>query len=345
MPNGKPYTPQERELIVYHAAKGADWIFDNVFRKDATRASISYLEKVVQQLRTKTYAEQELYLLGAKPQPPRPEKRKITRVYAEELIERREAQNGISYKRIAAEFNSDHFNVTADYISRSTIYNYLHVKERYTTKKLERRNINADPEEQYLFSNELAPLDPRRLKDIDAMSMAPSGFEQTYGAAPAERVAVKQQITIGSHSFSVLVMMGVDEVEAVMVHEGTIDADIFCSFINNFVAPVLLSGEIGILDNASIHKTARSKQALHDAFSGHYTYCSPYSPHLKPIEKIFALVKQYIRENEQAALADPLAWINRAFDMFRHGGRRAHLVRPMWNQYFRRHENYLLLLN
>ena len=73
---------------------------------------------------------------------------------------------------------------------------------------------------------------------------------------------------------------------------------------------------------------------------GNYYYSAKYSPHLKPIEKCFALVKAFIRENEIAATMDPLNFINSAFELFKIGGLRASSIRGHWNEYFVLHSHY-----
>ena len=68
--------------------------------------------------------------------------------------------------------------------------------------------------------------------------------------------------------------------------------------------------------------------------NGQYFFVPKYSPHLKPIEPCFALVKQYIRQNEEIAKRDPIAFINLAFQRFAIGGLKAGSVRGHWKGYF-----------
>ena len=167
--------------------------------------------------------------------------------------------------------------------------------------------------------------------------MTPAEFEAYYGYAPEGERAIRTQFTIGNRSFSAIAMLGVDFLEALHVEEGTINSNIFCAFVDSIRCE---DGDIAILDNAAIHKTAAAFRSLDRAFHGRYTCCAPYSPHLKPIEKLFGKVKKYLRDHEQQALLDPLHWINKAFDMFRYGGERQHEIRPLWRGYFRAHESF-----
>ena len=67
---------------------------------------------------------------------------------------------------------------------------------------------------------------------------------------------------------------------------------------------------------------------------GNYCFSPPYSPHLKPIEKCFALVKSYIKEHEDEALLHPFAFIQHTFSLFAVDGARAGSVKGHWQGYF-----------
>ena len=59
---------------------------------------------------------------------------------------------------------------------------------------------------------------------------------------------------------------------------------------------------------------------LEDVFDNNYYFLPVYSPHLNPIEPCFALVKEWIRHHEEEALADPVHYINMAFNRYSVGG-------------------------
>jgi hypothetical protein len=114
----------------------------------------------------------------------------------------------------------------------------------------------------------------------------------------------------------------------------------FTSFLDERVRLMLPAGAIGIFDYASIHRTLGSRLMLEDVFTNLYYFLPVYSLHLNPIEPCFALVKEWIRHHEIEALADPLVFINRAFNMFALGGPSADSV--MGHQlYFTSHEFFL----
>ena len=48
-----------------------------------------------------------------------------------------------------------------------------------------------------------------------------------------------------------------------------------------------------------------SLATIENRTNGNYMFCAKYSPHLKPIERAFVLIKKIIRENK-TALSNPV---------------------------------------
>ena len=83
-------------------------------------------------------------------------------------------------------------------------------------------------------------------------------------------------------------MAGINGIEAYdFIEHETFDSDRVVQFLMEKCLPVLLPGDIGLIDNASIHSTDEAKEAMDEAFEEDWTYCPAYSPRLKPIERIF----------------------------------------------------------
>ena len=97
--------------------------------------------------------------------------------------------------------------------------------------------------------------------------------------------------------------------------EGSIDRDVFDTFLEQALVPHLRTGQIVILDNASIH-TGRRTRALIEATGAELRFLPPSSPEFNPIESAFAKLKQGLRrarprtpEALEAAIKDGLAAI------------------------------------
>lgn len=76
-------------------------------------------------------------------------------------------------------------------------------------------------------------------------------------------------------------------------------------------------------------------------FQGLYLFSVAYCPFDKPVEKGIALVKLYIREHEDEAVANPVAFINEAFKLFAIGGERSSACMGHWNRYKNNYENFI----
>ena len=75
---------------------------------------------------------------------------------------------------------------------------------------------------------------------------------------------------------------------------GSMTADVFEAYIEQFVCPVLSAGDIVIVDNLSAHKRASIAQLLANVGVA-LRYLLPYSPDLAPIEPCWSKVKEIIR--------------------------------------------------
>ena len=87
-----------------------------------------------------------------------------------------------------------------------------------------------------------------------------------------------------------------------MLVEGSVDGEIFESFIETSLLPVLqLFGNpksIVVMDNASIHHVDRVTQLVAQTGAS-VRFLPPYSSDLNPVEQIFSMVKGIMKENAQ----------------------------------------------
>ncbi|MEM6313350.1 MAG: transposase [Planctomycetota bacterium] len=79
-----------------------------------------------------------------------------------------------------------------------------------------------------------------------------------------------------------------------MVVEGAMDRAAFELFVERFLLPVLVPGQIVVMDNLSSHKGRRVRQLIRGA-GCRCVYLPAYSWDLNPIEQAFAKLKQGLR--------------------------------------------------
>jgi transposase len=76
---------------------------------------------------------------------------------------------------------------------------------------------------------------------------------------------------------------------------GAMDRDAFDRYVETQLAPILQPGDIVILDNLSVHKSAHAAKAAVRARGARVLFLPQYSPDLNPIEMAFAKLKAHLR--------------------------------------------------
>jgi hypothetical protein len=107
-----------------------------------------------------------------------------------------------------------------------------------------------------------------------------------------------------------------------------LDRDAFDTFVTEALVPTLRSGDVVVLDNLSVHKSARAREAI-EAVGARLVFLPAYSPDFNPIEQAFAKLKQGLRavgarttETVMAATRDlyPRITATDAHGFYRHAG-------------------------
>lgn len=221
----------------------------------------------------------------------------------------------------------------APHLSVSTFLRTLH-RGHLSRKIMTRRHFLCDDAEIEEFFDRIAHESVLSFVDIDETASSPDTFRKKYGWSPEGEECRKTQIVIGSRSFSTIAAISPYGVIAWEIFEGTISQEEFVHFLSYRLQSRLPPNSVGIIDNAKIHHTEDSRESLEKLFDGNFYYSPRYSPHVKPIERLFSLVKRALRENEDAAVADPISAINEAFELFEIGGPRCNAVYNLWRMYF-----------
>lgn len=81
---------------------------------------------------------------------------------------------------------------------------------------------------------------------------------------------------------------------APVVHESTINGEIFQAYVEHALVPTLSPGDIVVLDNLPAHKRPGTRQAIERA-GAQMMFLPPYSPDFNPIEMAFAKFKALLR--------------------------------------------------
>ena len=79
-----------------------------------------------------------------------------------------------------------------------------------------------------------------------------------------------------------------------MVFNGSCNTELFESWVEQFLIKELRTGQVVIMDNASFHKSQRTKELI-ESVGCRIIFLPPYSPDLNPIEKFWANMKRWIK--------------------------------------------------
>ncbi len=88
-----------------------------------------------------------------------------------------------------------------------------------------------------------------------------------------------------------------DRITAPCLIDGPINGDSFTAYVEHFLIPTLLPGDIVVMDNLGSHKGGAIRRLVRAA-GARLFFLPPYSPDLNPIEQVFAKLKGLLRKAE-----------------------------------------------
>ena len=95
-------------------------------------------------------------------------------------------------------------------------------------------------------------------------------------------------------AISLVASLGCDGMGPAVAIPGAVDRIVFDAFVTEMLVPTLRPGQIVILDNLSVHTSARARAAI-EAAGAELRFLPTYSPDFNPIEQAFAKLKQALR--------------------------------------------------
>ena len=141
----------------------------------------------------------------------------------------------------------------------------------------------------------MKPLDPRGLVFVDECStnVALTGL---YAGAPKGERAKGSAPRNWGKNVTLIASLSAEGIGAAMSVEGATDAAAFETYAKHFLlAPTLEEGQIVVMDDLQVHKSARVRGLIEGAGAEVLFLPPPYSPDLNPIEEAFSKVKGVLR--------------------------------------------------
>jgi len=120
------------------------------------------------------------------------------------------------------------------------------------------------------------------------------------------------------HKINMVAGISGNEMIAPFIFEGTMDSDLFNSYLYLVLLPLVAFGAIIIMDNAKYHLSEETRELIEEK-GCRLVYLSPYSPELNRIEKYWGILKRYLRRFRCffPSLEDTLFFIFNTFKPFR----------------------------
>lgn len=151
-----------------------------------------------------------------------------------------------------------------------------------------------DPWERARFRVQIADPDAANIIVLDACS-SNRNLTRHYARAPRGERAIGVVPRNTPPNTTLIATMHLGGMGPAMIREGGTDSAAFTVFLEQVLGPTLQPGQIVVLDNLSVHKSAHVQEVL-AARGCHVWFLPTYSPDLSPIELAFAKLKAYLRQ-------------------------------------------------
>src|SRR3712207_2735995 len=124
-----------------------------------------------------------------------------------------------------------------------------------------------------------------------------------YGYSPrGQRIFFEIPRNRGANT-TLLSSMSSDGMGPSMTVEGSMTKEVFESYVEHFLAPALLPGQVVVMDNLTAHKGERVRELI-EGKGCEPLYLPPYSPDFNPIEEAFSKIKGVLRKAEARTRED-----------------------------------------
>lgn len=137
-------------------------------------------------------------------------------------------------------------------------------------------------------------IDPSRLVFLDETS-TPISLTPLRARAPRGQRAVGRVPRGKRPHISWLATLTPTGIGESLVVPGAVDRQVFDLFVAHILVPSLRPGQIVILDNLNVHKSATARTLI-EAAGCHLVFLPTYSPDFNPIEQAFAKTKHALRQ-------------------------------------------------
>lgn len=154
--------------------------------------------------------------------------------------------------------------------------------------------MEADPKKRAKFQEKIKDIPRSKLVFIDE-----SGID--HGIQKERAWAKKGQVVVGKrsgkHFLRTNIVAGLCNKKCIapMCFSGSCNTEVFNTWVKDSLIKELEPGQVVVLDNATFHKSKHTEDLIKSVGCS-LLFLPPYSPDFNPIEKFWAKMKQFIRQ-------------------------------------------------
>lgn len=179
-------------------------------------------------------------------------------------------------------------------VSSSTMWRVVEqlgmsVKKTFSATEAETEPVQA---QRFAFRHWILSIDLRNLVFVDQAGINLDMTRLRGGAAKGERVHDVRPRNTGEN-ISLLSAIGLKGLIATMRILGSVNTDVFVTYLLEVLLPQLWVEAIVVMDNLAVHHAVRVRQAI-EAAGAKLVFLPPESPDLSPIELCWSKLKQLL---------------------------------------------------
>jgi transposase len=149
-----------------------------------------------------------------------------------------------------------------------------------------------------------------------------------YARAPKGQRATDRVPRNRGKNSTLIASLTLEGISASMIIEGAANGAAFEAYVEHILVPSLRRGQVVVMDNLRVHKSAQVRQLIEEA-GCQVLFLPAYSPDFSPIEETFSKVKAHLRRSKartrealEEAIAQALLTVTPrdAHGWFRHCG-------------------------
>ena len=148
-------------------------------------------------------------------------------------------------------------------------------------------------QERTSWRKQVSPLPAKQFVFVDECG-SNIALTPLYGRAPKGQRATDSVPRNRGKNTTLIASLSVEGIEASMIIEGAANAVAFEAYIDHILVPSLVKGQIVVMDNLRVHKSARVRQLIEEQ-GCQLLFLPAYSPDFSPIEEAFSKVKAFLR--------------------------------------------------